>query len=138
MKRIKRLKFNKIIRLAWCKLTWNFFGKSTTKKQKLKFIIIKTYFECSKYCRSIYVIDVKSNQNFSCGLTNISDNTFDFLELKKNRIPLYREDQFFIHGLNVQHDIHSTVRKTSVYGLVYFLNCRSVRSLLIQIQMIVW
>lgn len=63
-----------------------------------------------------------------------------FVELEKIRIPLYREDQFLIHGLNVQHDIHSTVlsgEKTSVYGLVYFLNCRSVHSLLIQIQMIV-
>lgn len=32
-----------------------------------------------------------------------------FVELEKIRIPLYREDQFLIHGLNVQHDIHSTV-----------------------------
>lgn len=32
-----------------------------------------------------------------------------FVELEKIRIPLYREDQFSIHGLNVQHDIHSTV-----------------------------
>lgn len=31
-----------------------------------------------------------------------------FVELEKIRIPLYR-DQFLIHGLNVQHDIHSTV-----------------------------
>lgn len=32
-----------------------------------------------------------------------------FVELEKIRIPLYRKDQFLIHGLNVQHDIHSTV-----------------------------
>lgn len=141
MKSIKRYKFNRIIRLAWCKLIWKIWAnlqpKSKVKVELLQTTIVsQADFECSKYSRSIYVIDVKSNQNFSCGLTNISDNTFDFLELKKIRIPLYREDQFFIHGLNVQHDIHSTVRKTSVYGLVYFLNCRSVRSLLI--QMIVW
>lgn len=91
------------------------FGQIYNQKAKVKVELLQTTivsqadFECCKYSRSIYVIDVKSNQNFSCGLTNISDNTFDFLELEKIRIPLYREDQFLIHGLNVQHDIHSTV-----------------------------
>lgn len=91
------------------------FGQIYNKKAKVKVELLQTTivsqadFECSKYSRSIYVIDVKSNQNFSCGLRNISDNTFGFSELENIRIPLYREDQFLIHGLNVQHDIHSTV-----------------------------
>lgn len=32
-----------------------------------------------------------------------------FLEFEKIRIPLYREDQFLIQGLNVQLDIHPTL-----------------------------
>lgn len=71
--------------------------------------IWQIYNKKAKNSHSIYVIDVISSQHFSCGLTNISDKTFDFSELEKIRIPLYREDQFLIHGLNVQHDIHSTV-----------------------------
>lgn len=86
-------------------------GKSTTKKQKLKLNYFKPllFHKLILNAHSIYVIDVISSQDFSCGLTNISDKTFDFLELEKIRIPLYREDQFLIHGLNVQQDIHPTV-----------------------------
>lgn len=91
------------------------FGQIYNQKAKVKVellqttIVSQTDFECSKNSHSIYVIDVISSQDFSCGLTNISDKTFDFLELEKIRIPLYREDQFLIHGLNVQQDIHPTV-----------------------------
>lgn len=66
------------------------FGQIYNQKAKVKIELLQTTivsqanFECSKYSRSIYVIDVKSNQNFSCGLTNISDNTFDFCGIREN------------------------------------------------------
>lgn len=68
----------------------NKFGQIYNQKAKVKVELYQTTFvsqadfECSKYSRSIYVIDVKSNQNFSCGLRNISDNTFDFCGIREN------------------------------------------------------
>lgn len=65
-------------------------GQIYNQKAKVKVELLQTTivsqadFECSKYSRSIYVIDVKSNQTFSCGLRNISDNTFDFFGIKEN------------------------------------------------------
>lgn len=74
------------------------FGQIYNQQAKVKVSLLQTTIvsqadvECSKYSRSI--IDVKRKQNLSCGLTNISDNTFEFfLELEKIRIPLYSEDQ---------------------------------------------
>lgn len=92
------------------------FGQIYNQQAKVKVSLLQTTIvsqadvECSKYSRSI--IDVKRKQNLSCGLTNISDNTFEFfLELEKIRIPLYSEDQLRIHGQNMLQHIHSTVLK---------------------------
>lgn len=91
------------------------FGQIYNQKAKVKVELLQTTivsqadFECSKYSRSIYVIDVKIIKNFHVALQTYRTIHLIFVELGKIRIPLYREDQFLIHGLNVQHDIHSTV-----------------------------
>lgn len=110
------------------------FGQIYNQQAKVKVSLLQTIIvsqadvECSKYSRSI--IDVKRKQNLSCGLTNISDNTFEFfLELEKIRI-LYivKINLGFMDRTccSIFTRQYLRTKNCSVYGLVYFLNCRPV------------
>lgn len=57
------------------------------------------------------LIDVHRKQNLSCGLTNISDNVFDFfLYLETKRLPLYSAHHLEIHGPHLLQHVHTTIQ----------------------------
>lgn len=90
-------------------------GKSTTKKQKLKLnyfkplLFLKLILNAPSILEVYMLLTSKVIKIFHVALETYRTIHLIFVELEKIRIPLNREDQFSIHGLNVQHDIHSTV-----------------------------
>ena len=62
----------------------------------------------SKYPDSL--IDTSRRQNLSCGLTNISDNTFEFfLKLEQKRLPYYDKALLQTYGQDILTTIHNKI-----------------------------
>jgi hypothetical protein len=94
-------------------------GMIASKNAKVKVDLLQTIIvsqvdaDLSKFPSSI--IDIKRKQNLSCGLTNISDEAFEFfLELEKYRIPLYSISGLRLHGENLLNHIHDRVISNTI------------------------